>query len=114
MLVIRDAQMKAFSDSARQDFERRLVRHLGETTPIPPDRLVAEVPGAIQSAGELGFVRQCDVARYCELMYRHAGGPVMDGLPKEARNILLAYGVEPAEKLDRLERWAVAKSNGDK
>jgi hypothetical protein len=108
MLVIREAQMNTFNDAARQEFELRLMRHLKETAGIPDNRLAEETQKAIKAATELGFRRECDVARYCDLMYRHTGGSTIDGLPKPARNILLAYGVEPAEKLDHLEKWAVA------
>lgn len=112
MLTIRDSQMKAFEDFARRNFEQRLIRHLAETIGISLDRLRTEIPAALPSAQELGFSRECDVARYCELVYKKAGIPALDALPKEARNILLAYGVPPAEKLDQLERWTAVTSSG--
>lgn len=108
MLVIRDAQMKVLARAVRRSFEGRLIRHLSETRGLPEERLEAELPATIQTAMDLGFVRECDVARFCEAMYRYAGGPGIEGLPKVAQNILLAYGVEAAEKLDRLDRWAAA------
>jgi hypothetical protein len=112
MLVIRDVQMKVFGDASRREFEKRLIRLLHETTTIALDRLEAEVPDAVRSAEGLGFILQCDVARYFEWMYLHTGAAAIEGLPKEARNIVLAYGVEPAKKLDQLEQWFKTKSDG--
>jgi hypothetical protein len=33
----------------------------------------------------------------------------MEALPKDARNILLAHGVDPAEKLNQFERWTAVE-----
>ena len=112
MLNIRDAQMEALRRAAREDFERRLERHLsGLETPGKTGR--PDCAGAIESARAFGITRECDIARYSELMYRHTGGCDPKALPKKAQNILLAYGVEPARKLDQFAAWAAAPQSED-
>lgn len=106
MLLIRTEQLQQLSSSARADFERRLCLHLNRTAGIPPARLETEVPAAIDSAAEFEITAERDVARYCELLYQIQGQPQPSELPKPALNILLANGVQPEVKLDRLQAWS--------
>jgi hypothetical protein len=55
MLVIRDAQMKALSDAARSDFEKRLSDQLGAS----PDEVSKQVTAALGK----GLTRESDVAQ---------------------------------------------------
>lgn len=99
--------MKVLARSVRIQFERRLCSHLEQTAGIPRARLDVEIPLAIETAFEFGITRECDVARFCELMYRLAGEVAPGRLPKSALNILLAHGVDSPEKLRRLEEWSL-------
>ena len=109
MLVIREAQKEALRRASQRDFERRLQRHLGEKLGEAGPGPGIDASGVIQSARALGIRRERDIARYGELMYRHTGGLKPGGLSKAAQNILLAHGVDAAEKLDRLAAWADAR-----
>ena len=106
MLLIRNEQLQQLSRAARADFERRLCLHLNRTAGVSPARLETEVPAAIDSAADFDITAERDVARYCELLYQIQGKPRASELPKPALNILLAYGVPPEVKLDRLEAWS--------
>lgn len=112
MLTIRAEQMQSFQEAARQRFEQRLEAHLHQVLGIPIPELKPQLPKVIASASEYGMARECDVARYSELIYRHDKGGSVQKLPKEALNILLAYGVEPEEKLNRLEKWVSSRGEG--
>ncbi|MBX9601185.1 MAG: hypothetical protein K2X35_09275 [Bryobacteraceae bacterium] len=106
MLLIKNEQVEALSRAAREDFERRLCRHLEETAGVSRARLEAEVPGAIDSANGFDITSERDVARYCELLYQIQGKPSPSDLPKPALNVLLAHGVPPEVKLERLHAWS--------
>jgi hypothetical protein len=98
--------MRAFQEESRREFEERLLKHLTAAFTLDADRLQVEVPPLIERAQEYGMRRERDVARYVEWLYRYSNGGPLNPLSKEAQNILLAYGVEPSVKLDRLEQWA--------
>lgn len=113
MLTIRAEQMRAFQETSLRAYQQRLETHLNEVLGIPVPRLQSELPPMIKSGSVYGMRRECDIARYCELIYRYAYKESAENLSKAARSILLAYGVESAEKLNRFEQWASLQGRGD-
>jgi hypothetical protein len=110
MLVIRATQMKLMEEVARCDFVRRLRQHLESIITAPAHWVLEQIVEAVESGRRLGITRECDVARYCELMILSFGSVSFDYVPKDARNILLAHGVDGAEKLRRMEEWKRAEN----
>lgn len=112
MLVIRESQMQAMRDAARVEFLRRLQDHLNAVLvdAVPPGGI--DAPRALRAAHALGITSERDIARFAELMFRHAGGPALEGLPPAARNLLLAHGVAPALRLERLAAWCAQREHG--
>jgi hypothetical protein len=106
MLVIRAAQMRLMEEVAARDFQRRLHLHLESIITAPSSWISEQIVAAVESGRRLGITRECDVARYCELMILSFGTLSFDYVPKDARNILLTHGVDAVEKLRRLAAWA--------
>jgi hypothetical protein len=105
MLVIRKEQMEAFRQASRKHFEQRLRRHLQDALPGLTDNSLTRITPMVGEALELGIKSEQDVARFCELMFRHAQGKPFSSLPTGAQNLGLAYGVRAPEKLAALDRW---------
>lgn len=110
MLVIRTSQVKFMEEVARRDFVQRLREHLGNSTTLQGCWSSEHIEQAIISAQPLGITRECDVAKYCELMMQTFGSLSPEYTPKAVRNILLAHGVDGSEKLRRLAEWKSAKN----
>jgi hypothetical protein len=111
MLTIRDAQMAVFEQYVEEQFKQRLGDHLGpflaeKGIVIGAEALRAEIDRGLAQCGEFGLDRQCDIARYFEIVCGSAGGFTAGPLPKDALNILYAYRVDPELKLGRLQAWA--------
>jgi hypothetical protein len=103
MFVIRTAQLRVLEDAARADFAQRLHPRLKTLVTAPDVWLNTQIEQAIKTGERFHFTREHEVARYCELMILHWGSVSPDSLPKDALNVLLAHGVEPAEKLRLLD-----------
>ena len=105
MLTIRKQQMDTLGREARRTFERRLQTHIRQSlgNAAAPDETDLEL--CIEAAFRLGIKRERDVARYCELVCRYGAGYSLEAWPKAARNLLLAYGVPAADRLQNLELW---------
>jgi hypothetical protein len=101
--------MKVLRRAARREFEDRLLRHLREVLDELPPATAIDAEGVVKSAESVGITSERDVARFGELMYRYARSHEPAVLPKQARNILLAYGVAPAVKLARLAAWGASE-----
>jgi hypothetical protein len=110
MLVIRAAQMTAFSEARRRDFETRLRqdirRLLGELQhPTHNEELQDQVSLVMEEAKKCGLRTERDVARFvrirCVQLRSLAGGP----LPLKAKAILRSYHASTQRKLDDFESW---------
>lgn len=71
--------------------------------------IASQVDAGLARCADVALVRECDVARYveivCQLMGGFSGGPN----PPAALNILYADGVPAAQRLDQLQRWAAER-----
>jgi hypothetical protein len=114
VLVIRRSQMKVFEKASAADFARRLRGHLQEKFPnISDDVLSGRIAAGLESAASFEIKRECDVVRYVELFCKWGCAATGQAFPKPALNILYSYGVEAAQKLDRLEAWLAANPNSN-
>ena len=117
MLVIRPEQMAVFERNAEVLFRDKLKRHLAwflaqRGIEIEADPLGEQVARGMTQCVAFGLDRECDIARFFEIVCGSVGGFTAQPLPKEAQNILYAYRVDPAMKLARLQAWAEKRSEG--
>ena len=118
MLKIRKEQMKVLAEDKRLEFKARLQAHLEEVLPakgitIPPAELSRQIDEGIARCKHYRLGRECDAARYIEIVCATLGGFTDQPHPKEARTLLYDMRLEPEEKLDRLQQWA-QKNTADK
>lgn len=111
MLILRPAQMKALEHTVRQSFEDKLAVHLagylGEKGSHPgPEYIQDQIQRGLALCDDFGLERQCDIARYLEIVLGSIGGFTAKPLPKDAMNILYTYRMDPELKLKRLADWA--------
>jgi hypothetical protein len=104
-MTLREAHMKAFEADSLRRFRQRLFSHLLSLAPEPKPSLPVleqQVDAGLKAADEFGFTRECDVARFIEIVLLKFGGFLGPSLPKRALNVLYAYRVDPADKLEQL------------
>jgi len=107
LITIRDSQMNVFKLQAVEDFKQRLGAQLGI-----PEADAAGLDRTVAGAKACGITSERDVARMAGIMHSQAGTVDINLLPKAAQNVLLASGVPPEEKLNRLETLLANKSGG--
>lgn len=105
MLVIRNEQMEELHQAAVRDFVRDLTRYLSARINSPADSWESDLLFAVKQAQQLGIVRECDVAEFCDGLYASTGSLDFRKLPRRAQSILLAYREDPQEKLRRFKSW---------
>ena len=113
MLTLRNEQEEIFRKASLRDFKYQLFVHLQETLPhrgvvLSQLELERQLSEAMEKASFFGLTRACDVARFAELGCVYLGGFLDRPHPKQVSNILCQHGVDPEEKLNRLEEWAKA------
>ncbi len=109
MLVIRKYQLDLFRGALEADFRNRLHRHIRELCPFLDDKDVdVQVSRGMEQAQEFGFRRECDIARFVELVCVHRGGLTAQPLPKPALAILYGNRTNPGARLERFRRWCEA------
>lgn len=107
MLIIRKEQMLAFSNYMKKSFEDRVAVHLRENFPKETEKLSNEelrgiINKGIESAGKYNIVRECDVAKYIELMFLITPDFDTNKDTPWARRILVNSGISGEEKIRRL------------
>jgi hypothetical protein len=117
MFVIRNEVMRHLEEQLRLDFRHRLRAHLEETlardgVTVSEDELLRQADEGIARARAYHLVRECDVARFTEIVCRYLGGFTERPLPPAARSILYDHRAGPGPKLDRLEQWAGSEARG--
>lgn len=110
MLVIRAEQVRTLERNRRVSFEQALGKHLEAKLRGHGGTLDAELIGRVVARGlgqasRFGLSTEAQVARFVEIILLQLPG-FEEELPKQALAILLSYGMDPKEKLDRFERWA--------
>jgi hypothetical protein len=108
VLTIRHEQMAVLREIAIADFRRRLYDHIAPLlrgSDWTADRIWAQVDTAMNQAREFHLVREIDVARFAGILCTHIGEIGVARLPKEAVNILNAYGTDPGGKLAAFEYY---------
>ncbi len=111
MLVIRKEHKEAFARAQVNDFVSRMVKHLRSSFPdktqqTPDPQLRMFVRRAIANARKYDIVRECDVARYLDLMMTHS--PDFDRNAR-AQTVLRKTDVDAEGKLNRLDELLTGK-----
>jgi len=85
---------------------KHLENKLRERGTAVGEGLVARVvEQGLEQSTRFGLTTEAQVARFTEILLLQLAG-LGEVLPKQALAILLSYGLDPNEKLDRFERWA--------
>ncbi|MFN0100771.1 MAG: hypothetical protein ACKV2U_01645 [Bryobacteraceae bacterium] len=104
MLVIRPSQIESLRAARVARFALRLERHLKTAGHTGPLRDV--IAFGIANAAAFGLSTERDVARLVELLDAYGASPRPGiELPRPALSVLLRYGMDPRDKLDRFEQW---------
>ena len=109
MLTIRNAQMAAFAESLRNQFERRMETHLRSRFPeraaaYSSANLTGLVRGGIKQAAHYGIELEPDIRRYLELSLEY--GPEFDRDPKLPWAAeILNQDLDGTEKLQQLDEY---------
>ena len=95
----------------RLEFQQRLQNHLQERLPekgitMPSDQLARQIDVGVSRAKGYQLRRECDVARYVEIVCSFLGGFQDRCDPLPVRNFLHDRRVGPPQRLDQLEKWA--------
>jgi hypothetical protein len=116
MLTIRNEQMRAFENSRRGDFIRRLHSHLSALlgTGRHSGWIQAQIERGMRDAAMFGLVSERNVADFVEINCTYMGGFSDAPVPKPALAILGAYGADPGVKIERYRQWAAAGAEADK
>lgn len=113
MLTIRKAQLDEFARLSHDNFESRLIAHLGTMPPLrdkasSPDLFAAQVHRAILS-GRRFFRTEKLLARYCELLLTQLPAWSGEDHPERALIMLRSVTVDESRRLDNFERWIKTK-----
>lgn len=113
MLTIRREQVRAFQEERSRSFERRLETYLhrvlsADGVSVSSGRIREQIALGMAEAEGYWLVSEGDVASFLEITCRFQGGFPHAEFPKQALANLTAYGLDPAVKLERYRRWAMA------
>jgi len=104
-------QMEQVARQRRLQFEKRLQKHLEQCLPeqgisVGEAGLAQHLELGVLRAMRYDIRRECDVAKYVEVMCTYAGGFAADRDPLEVQNFLYDRRVAPAVRLERLQAWS--------
>lgn len=108
MLTISQAQIEAFAQVARLEYENRMVEYLKERFSLADEGLPRMVHEGIDQALGFNIISEGDVQRYLECLAQHGRG--FPELPW-SRSILTDIEDTGTQKMDRIQ-WYVLQSQG--
>ena len=106
-------QMNAISTGQTAEFQFRLYEHLNALPEIQKvgftrEQLWRQVENGVSRAQTYLIERECDVARYVELVCCHLGG-FYDRHPRAVENTLYDRRISPAARLENLASLLASK-----
>jgi hypothetical protein len=103
VLVIRDAQMKVLREDAYSAFRLRLSQHIAFHVSEATGQVEQILDRVLRDCAAYQIVRECDIARYAELLCARFRGLPTGRFSEKAEKILLTNGVPAEAKLRALE-----------
>ena len=102
MLVIRLQQFEAFDEAADRKLRSALA---AADIALSPDS-ARRINELIARAGDYGLHEDRHVRKYIGIVFRHPRSLGTGSGPAPAERIMRTFGLNPEERLRRLDRWA--------